>query len=297
MLARHTEDKETEFVIIDNDSDEGGQHLKDAIGSIGLDLKELKRFSDLKIISKDKNVGNYPIFNQMLMFATGDVLAFFHSDLFVHESGWDRKVKEAFEQKADLGLVGFIGSNEIDSLGGRGMGTMSNFQGHTIKDWHGSAAEVHGRRVTDLQPAAVVDGCAMIFRRKALFDIGFRPDFPIHHFYDRLMCCEVLEHGYKVGVLGIACDHASGQTANTQPKYFGQAEEWFKSRGVETFQQWVEKNRDWFGHNGNSSKGQTPGNWDHCMYLEAEKQFMLEYRYSKNFVPVRVNADWTVRHL
>ena len=72
--------------------------------------------------------------------------------------------RDAFARDAQLGLLGFVGSSEIDSAGGRGLGTMLNFQGIGL----GTSAEQHGRRMTDLQPAAVLDGCALIFRRLTL---------------------------------------------------------------------------------------------------------------------------------
>ena len=135
------------------------------------------------------NTGNYPIYEQALRWTGDDVIAYLHSDLFVYEKGWDFRILEAFRSNYKLGLTGFVGSNEIDIMGGRGYGTMSNFQGRKTGQWQGSSAEEHGKRITDLQSAAVLDGCSLIFRKIALQDIGFRADFPPHHFYDRLFSC------------------------------------------------------------------------------------------------------------
>jgi len=295
-LARHTEHPDTEFILVDNGSTEGGQKLRDALNRIGIDWGALRKFKELKIFTNDENVGNYPIFKQTLYASTGQILCYLHSDFFVHESSWDIKVRKAFEEDNKLALIGFIGSNEIDNFGGRGNGTMSNFQGHTIKEWKGSSAEVHGRRIQDLQPAAIVDGCSMIFRRQALWKIGFKDNFPIHHFYDRLFCCQVLEEGWHIGVLGIASDHISGQTANTQEQYQEAGKKWAKKfLGIESPEQWALKFSDWVNNQNNPSKGVVPKNYDHLIYLEAERQFLTEWRDKKHFVPLRVDENYNVK--
>ena len=223
----------------------------------------------------EKNMGVYPTFWEGLKHATGDVVAFFHSDLMVAEKGWDKRVLEAFEGDSGLGLVGFIGSNEIDYHGGRGAGTCSNFMGQTyttrkgaggggVIKWTGSPAEAHGRRITGLEPAAVVDGCAMIFRRSCLEAIPQRMDFPPHHFYDRLLSCETREKGFTVATLGIECDHISGQTANQESGYSDMAQEWAMAHGL--------------GMDG-------VHNWDSVIYREAERTWLKEYRDEKRLVP------------
>jgi hypothetical protein len=108
----------------------------------------------------------------------------------------------------------------------------------------------------------------MVFRRDVLEKITQRIEFPPHHMYDRLLSCEVQELGYKVGVLGIACDHISGQTANQESSYDTMAREWAEPRGL--------------------TLEPTAQNWDSVVYLEAERQFLSEYRDSKRFIPRRV---------
>jgi hypothetical protein len=221
-----------------------------------------------KIVRLEKNIGVYPIFWEALKHTDADVLAFFHSDLFVAEKGFDTRIIEAFKQMINLGLLGFIGSNQIDSSGGRGLGTTSNFQGSEYemngKIWHGSPALVHGKAYSGYSKAAVVDGCAMIFRRTTLEDIKQRENFPPHHFYDRLLSCEVRELGYEVGVLGIACDHISGQTVNQESAYHRMANEWIKEH----------------------MDGMLTDSPDMIVYVEAERQWLEEYRDIKKLVPV-----------
>jgi len=228
------------------------------------------------LVSLGKNIGVYPAFWEALKHTDADILAFFHTDLLIAEKGWDERMIKQFEDNPKLGLVGFIGSNEIDSGGGRGYGTTSNFQGLTTghrnkhgvdKQWIGSPAKAHGRSDSGFSPAAVVDGCAMIFRRAVLEQIKQRENFPPHHFYDRLLSSETREAGWTMGVLGIACDHISGQTVNQEPAYNAFAEQWATTHGF--------------------AKGDLH-NWDSVLYKEAERQWLTEYRDVKHLVPCHV---------
>jgi glycosyltransferase involved in cell wall biosynthesis len=227
------------------------------------------------VIRHEDTIGVYPTFWDALTVATGDIIAYLHSDLIVAEKDWDKRVLKAFEDDSKLGMIGFIGSSEIDFAGGRGYKTTSNFQGGSyydndglghVKDWQGSPAHVHGFTNAGFTYAAVVDGCAMVFRRSVLESIPQRPDFPPHHFYDRLLSCEVRERGYKVGVLGIACDHISGQTVCNELQYHYFAKRWCEEHGVPI----------------------PEGNHDTALYKEAERQFLKEYRDEKPFVPSHV---------
>jgi len=228
------------------------------------------------LVSLNKNIGVYPAFWEALKHTDADIIAFFHTDLFVEEKGWDERVVKQFEDNPKLGLIGFIGSNEIDAGGGRGYGTTSNFQGMTTghrnkrgedKQWIGSPAKAHGRADSGFSVAAVVDGCAMIFRRAVLEQIKQRANFPPHHFYDRLLSSETREAGWSMGVLGIMCDHISGQTVNQEPAYNSFAEQWATTHGF--------------------TKGDLH-NWDSVLYKEAERQWLTEYRDIKHLVPCHV---------
>jgi cellulose synthase/poly-beta-1,6-N-acetylglucosamine synthase-like glycosyltransferase len=266
-IANLSGEQEVELVILDNGSDTPFPW--------SVPVETIRSGITVKILRSAKNIGVYPTFWWGLKESTGDVLAFFHSDLMVAEKGWDKRVLEAFSDQ-NLGLVGFIGSNEIDSSGGRGRGTTSNFQGGEYKNgdgmgkiamWKGSPAEAHGKRSPAYSRAAVVDGCAMILRRSVLEAIKQRENFPPHHFYDRLLSCEVRELGYEVAVLGIACDHISGQTVNQEQGYDDMAREWATEHKLA-------KNH--------------LHNWDSVLYQRAESLWLTEYRDTKRLVPCRV---------
>lgn len=226
-----------QVVIIDN----GSEVVTTYAGYDNLDIKQVRN---------DKNTGVWPTFKQGFDESDGDVIAYIHNDLMIHEKGWDQRVLDSFDADRSLGLVGVVGSDEWGANGGRGGGTMSNFLGLG----RGSAAEVHGRRVTDLRAALQVDGCAMIMNRTAMLAIGFF-EWPPHHFYDRIYSLRMIKHGLHVAVLGIGCDHVSGQTANTQQGWQDTAEEWCKARGIMEM---------------------TAHNWDYTVYNVAEGMFLNE---------------------
>ena len=223
-----------------------------------------------------ENIGNYPIFAHGLALAERleqEHVAFLHSDFLMYEHHWDRQVLDQFDLFLDLGLIGCVGSSEIDANGGRGLGTVSNFLGA-----HGAhGAEIHGKRSTGLTPAAVVDGCAMIFRTDVLRTIGTRPDFPPHHLYDRLLSCQVLEAGHRIAVLGLRGDHLGMRTA-TGHLYQDFCREWAERHALVPALDTV----------GNP-------NWDLTIYLAGESLFLKEYRDEKHLIPCYVDADW-VRH-
>lgn len=257
----------------------------------GSDIPYVPVNQNTKVIRYDKSVGVYPTFNMGFIYATGDVVAFFHSDLIVWEDGWIERVLYQFKQDPRLGMIGFIGSNEIDSSGGRGLGTVSNFMGKELTrygdsymtvrkmesgdheaylSWKGSPAEDHGKRNTLFTRAKVVDGCSMIIRREAWNDIGFREDFPPHHFYDRLISTQLLEKNWHIGVLGIQFDHISGQTVNQEPKYQRMAWEWLVDKGIV---------KDDFNPN---------WNYDQNIYLVAQEMWLTEYRDEKHLIPTKI---------
>lgn len=279
--------EEVELIAIDNGSDEnfGAYMMRDT-------KDPFKQLESAVCRRNEKNTGNYPMFKQGCDMAKGDVIAFLHSDVFVYEKGWDTKVLAQFDANESLGLVGFIGSTEIDNWGGRGGGTHSNMQGHTMygetRQWFGSEAKIHGRQDRGfIIDGSVVDGCVMIFRKSVLEKIEVIETLPPHHFYDRIMSVQVIEAGYKVGILGVEFDHVSGQTANHESKWQDTSKEWFYLvRGITSPQQWAEVNAGWVNQANNPSRGKIPDQWDYCAYLEGERMFLQTYRDLKHLVPM-----------
>jgi cellulose synthase/poly-beta-1,6-N-acetylglucosamine synthase-like glycosyltransferase len=258
LIEAREQESDYKIIVIDNGSDERFE--------TDLPGVEVQRC--------EEPIGSYKAFDWGFDVTDSDVVAFFHSDLFVYEKGWDKKVISEFEKHSRLGMIGFVGSNEIDFNGGRGSGTTSNFQGRSIVKketcsyWEGSVAEVHGKRNNGFTKAVVCDGCAMIIRRDAWNDIGYRENYLFHHFYDRIISCQLLEKNWNIGVLGIECDHISGQTVMHEQKYIDAAKKFCIENHI------------------------TPGgigtNWDNEVYLDAEKKFLREFRDEKHIVPIKI---------
>lgn len=251
----------TNIVLVDNGS-EKPYHLE-----IVNDLDLYIRYG--------KNIGGNAVFHRWMednWFGNDlpEYMAFFHADLMIHEQHWDHRVIEAFESDDKLNLIGFAGSNEIDQLGGRGAGTMLNYRGAFFRGiGHASPAEAHGRRMTGLEPAAVLDHMSMIFRRTELEKLTPQEgNFAPFHFYDRLLSCEVLERGGHIAVMGIDCDHFSGGTGPGADKLMIK---------------WLEDNDVQYD----------PNRPDLAMYVESERRFKDKY-IRNGFAPLRVLPDYSI---
>lgn len=169
------------------------------------------------LIRNESNVGMIESLQQAKDNCTADILAFFHSDLLIHEGGWDAKIIQAFESDPRLGLLGVVGGSVAASNGGRANVLCSFRNGHA-----------HGQQTPPgVHPAVLLDGCCMIFRREAMNAI---PDdgFPAHHFHDKDWSVQMIMNGYRVGVIQLDCEHLGGRTS-CQPE----CQESFKKWGGE----------------------------------------------------------------
>ena len=216
-----------------------------------------------------------------------DIVAYFHNDMMVREEGWDERIVWAFDQDPKLALAGFLGSNEIDGAGGRGLGTTSSYMGYDYETGWATKAEIHGRRTIGTEAAAVLDHCSMIFRIPMLKQLpaqqkaGYAP----HHFYDRILSCEVLDHGWHIAMMGIECDHFGGGTGLCKVPHEG------PELGVlnrnESYRKWLTEKEIPFKED---------DNLDYIVYKEAEKIFLSKWRDELGFIPVKVGSDYTVTH-
>ena len=152
---------------------------------------------------------------QKVDFATrsshADILAFFHSDLIIHEDDWDLRVLKCFEDP-DVAVAGFGGAlrhghpdlyrTPYDYRQLARDGWLSNL----------SDAEVHGTRETGVREVAVVDSFSIIIRRSFLTRVGGWPvgEYPPSHVSDYWACCMAHKLGLKVMAIGVSCTHASG---------------------------------------------------------------------------------------
>lgn len=221
----------------------------------------------VKVIRSEVNRGFYrPITDLEDMATSADILALCHNDLYFYEKGWDRRLRECFVNHGNLGIVGFCGSNEVDDRGGRGGGTMMNFKGEK-----GALAEHTGRRITDLQPAVILDSLFMAIRQPVVRILGVDDNIALNHFGDRVWPLRAIENGWHVGVLGIEIDHMGGQTVVLIEKIEEDSRKWCEQHHVEI------------------PAGVSAGT---AVYLESERRYLTEYRDRKHMVPGRVNYTW-----
>jgi hypothetical protein len=261
LLKQNSNEKVTTIFFVDNGSS-----------------KQLKIDCD-NVIRLDKNEGINPVFHSTLKFFQDfDIIAHFHCDLLVREKDWDRQIVQLFCKDSQLALVGFVGSDTIDERGGRGGGTMLNFVGDTYSCGEGSPAEVHGLRYPGVRPAAVLDHCSLIFRRSILEKLppskesGYVP----HHFYDRILCCEVLHRGYHILYYGAKCDHLNNAGLQLSRSGF------------------TDYGQEWLKEHGSSYTSTSAEDISSALHAVGEKIFLTKWRNNLQFIPIIVAPNFSL---
>lgn len=219
------------------------------------------------VLRNEENKGfYYPIVQLEERYPDVDVIAVMHNDVFIYEFGWDERLRFFFEDDPKLGVVGFCGSDEVDILGGRGGGTMCNFNGS-----RGQLQEHTGKRIRDLQAALILDSMFMAFAKGVIPQIGIPENVPPAHFWDKILPMRAVEHDWHVAVLGIDIDHLGGTTLVAEPRFETDMRAWCAKWDIDP--------------------GQNAGM---AVYLEAERQWLSEYRDQKRMMPLKVANDHTI---
>lgn len=218
-----------------------------------------------------RNVENrgcfFPLLQLYYTYQDADFIGIMHNDVFILEQGWNERVLQAFDDNPDLNLLGFAGSDQADVAGGRGTGTMHNFMG-TFGQPQGNS-----KRITDLQPAVLLDSLFMMFRRDAIPFLDINDDILLYHFYDKIWSMRMLEQNFDIGVLGVKIDHIGGMTANADEKYGEDAKLFCQIKGIPLIDNDAEKS----------------------LYYEGERRLLEEYRDEKEFIPCRIDSDWVLQ--
>lgn len=157
-----------------------------------------------------------------------DILAFIHDDVIIHHPFWYEEMLRQFEDP-EVGLVGFGGAT------GHGDPDMYQkpyeYQQLARRSFYSNMrdAEVHGKRFAGARDVAVLDGFALIVRRELLEKVGGWPlATPIGYVcYDYWLSCIARRLGFRIRLVGVACDHLGGQTfvklgVGRDPKYWDQ---------------------------------------------------------------------------
>jgi GT2 family glycosyltransferase len=234
-----------------------------------------------------ENMGSNAVFHMVVpfvnsMFPTIEILGFIHNDVAILEPAWDIRVLKAFDDDPKLGCLGFIGSNETDYSGGRGLGTTCNWMGKTYVTGDASPAEVHGKRSSGLLPSATVDFCSMFFRKDLILSKLSLPEIP-HHFYDRIWCLELLEQGYHIATLGIASDHFGGGIGMCKVP----GEQVGVRNRYDCYKRFLDMEQIPYGPNDELNQ---------IVYDIGEKIYLNKWREDKRFIPLKVNEDYSIEH-
>ncbi len=251
---------DTEIILIDNGSS-----------------RDVFDYEEVITVHNEKNIGVLPSFPLGFRYATGDVIAYIHSDVLLLQDGWDKTISDAFETDPNLGLAGLFGASALHPDGNR-EDCWSNMRGtywgkcpcHDIVGYH------HGNVSDSTVPVSMFDGVGLFFRRECMADLlketdSFASWRAPHHFYDRILSLKVLDLGWHAAMLGIDFDHWSGATASHSEIYAESAREWLKNNGHEL------------------PEGMAP---DQMIYNIAEQQFFEEY---SNRLPVRAYDNYEYR--
>jgi hypothetical protein len=266
--------RESMEYLVENTSDEGFVFLTDNGSMNAPSLEEHPDYPLYKIaINEGVNLVWYKL-KDFLIKNEVDILLCGHADFFVVEKDWDKKVKEAFEADDKLVLAGFVGSNEVDSNGGRGAGTHLSFVGNKYRNGPGSPWKAHGRKAEGVMPAACFDHCVMIYKVSEFDRLrSYFSEAPPMHFEDRILPVAANYHGYHCALIGVDCDHISGAKSTGMPNYFDAVKRWLDA---------------------NNMPHPTDGNYDRTSYIEAEKQFLGKWRDEVHLIPFKVKDDYTL---
>jgi len=146
------------------------------------------------------------------------ILAYIHDDVVIYEQGWDERVLREFDDPT-VGIVGFGGAL------GHGQPRLYQVPYHLpdlarqnfMSDMR--SAEKHGTRFKGERDVAILDGFALFVRRPILDNWGGWPKGkPIGYFmYSENLCCEARRQGYRIRLVGVACEHLGGKSSGHIP--------------------------------------------------------------------------------
>ena len=172
--------------------------------------------NNLQIIRNATNIGVRESLNQIWNQSSGDVIVYTHNDVMFYEQGWDSKIRIAFADNPEAGIVG--------AYGAKGIGTSNIYEAPYEMNQlarNGNVSNgrmdqsIHGFRnlKRKYENVAVFDGYFLAIKKELLDKTkGFSDILPQHHNYDNLICVQSLENGYENIVVGLDLDHLGGRT-------------------------------------------------------------------------------------
>lgn len=263
-LCKMNSSDNVQVVLIDNGSPEPiNSEYADITIRTGMNLGGNKiphYFANLPVVQGGA------ISSTRLMHELYDVICFFHADLMIVEHHWDMRLFNLFKEDKSIILAGFVGSTEMDSLGGRGAGTISNFQGLTYSIGKGATWRDTGGFEPGKKIVACLDHCAMCYRSSYINNYDwFYLDPPPMDFEDKYISCETIAAGMRIGYIGIACDHVSGAKGQCSGSFKTVCTEWLDRHGI------IIENDP-----------------SYQVYLESEKIFLNKWKEKEGLIPFSI---------
>lgn len=157
-------------------------------------------------------------YQRIYVSTTEPIIAQIHDDCMISEQDWDKRILREFDDP-HVGVVGFGGSTgHGDPMMYKMPYYLPNLRRSTFMS-NMRDAERHGIRFTKERDVVVLDGFAIFVRRELLDNIGGWPvNTPVGYFcYDYWICAMARRHGYKIRLVGIACDHLGGKSSGRNP--------------------------------------------------------------------------------
>jgi hypothetical protein len=177
-----------------------------------MDLPEL----DLVLVEGSKYKSIAEAYNHAQTLAKYPVMAFIHDDMDLGTPDWLIKLLSAFANNADLGMVGLVGTNNVDL--------------HSPFWWDMGPQYIYGStKVRDENPEVwcwnkpkdlvgtlnCLDGSFMASRIKIEFDETLKLPELFLSLYEQDTAQYVLSKGWTIGII----DHQAWHRCKLQPKY------------------------------------------------------------------------------
>ncbi len=178
---------------------------------------------ELCIIDNSKNQYNiFTAYNEALKSAKGDLLIFAHDDVVrYHTQNWGKNIENHFAEDSQLGLIGVAGSHFMPDFPAEWYCCHTS-SGGCIQTVNGKTENMqyleNFKNDKTLLEAVLVDGMWMCVRKKLFQIIRFDDrTFEGWHCYDTDICLQVINAGYKVGIVSdVLIEHTSFGTWNRQ---------------------------------------------------------------------------------
>lgn len=202
---KYNTSEDVEYLIVDNGStDPIERYIRDYI-----------KPKKLNFIRFEENIGLMETNKLAYEQCQTDLLMLLHTDCFIFEKNWDKRVRGYFDEIPKLGIAGFFGAQGCMVDGGRLQDV--EFQGQMSGMSNMLEAEIHGMRMKEeWRSAAIFDSFAMVLNMEMMkAGGGFDMRYELHHYFDRDQSLESLRRGYKNIVVNVPNHHIGGLTGES----------------------------------------------------------------------------------